>query len=135
MYSLSSTDGWYDGRPVTSGSTPLNLRSARSSSPTNTSITRTGLLSQIQSSRHSGNSVLCWRSVPSTKRFIRSLRKPRRNHNPRITVLSAFLHNQDPLRKSQPGLEGWLFNHLVGANQNACGDRDPERLGRFHVDD
>src|SRR5262249_515299 len=28
----------------------------------------------------------------------RSLRKPRRNHNPRITSLSAFLHNQDPLR-------------------------------------
>src|SRR5215467_8178567 len=98
MYSLSSTDGWYDGRPVTSGSTPLNLRSARSSSSTNTSITRTGLSSQIQSSRHSGNSVLCRRSVPSTKRFIRSLRKPRRNHNPRITSLTAFLHNQDPIR-------------------------------------
>src|SRR5215468_377872 len=96
MYSLSSTDGWYDGRPVTSGSTPLNLRFARSSSSTNTSITRTGLSSQIQSSRHSGNSVLWWRSVPSTKRFIRSLRKPRRNHNPRITSLSGFLHNQDP---------------------------------------
>src|SRR5262249_9247802 len=26
----------------------------------------------------------------------RSLRKPRRNHNPRITSFSAFLHNQDP---------------------------------------
>ena len=32
----------------------------------------------IQSSRHSGNSVLCPRSVPSTKRLIRSLRKSRR---------------------------------------------------------
>src|SRR5262249_14118157 len=48
-----------------------------------------------------GNSVLWWRSVPSTKRFIRSLRKPRRNHNPRITALSAFLHNQDPERTSR----------------------------------
>src|SRR5262245_14524451 len=96
MNSLSSTDGWYDGRPVASASIPLNLRSARSSSPTNTSITRTGLSSQIQSSRHSGNSVLWWRSVPSTKRFIRFLRKLRRNHNPRITSLSVFLHNQDP---------------------------------------
>src|SRR5262245_15018161 len=36
-----------------------------------TPITRTGLFSSIQSSRHSGNSVLCSRSVPSTKRFIR----------------------------------------------------------------
>ena len=32
----------------------------------------TGLFSSIQSSRHSGNSVLCPRSAPSTKRFIRS---------------------------------------------------------------
>src|SRR5215510_2178911 len=31
-----------------------------------------GLFSSIQSSRHSGNSVLCPRSVPSMKRFIRS---------------------------------------------------------------
>src|SRR5262245_30447471 len=100
MNSLSSTDGWYDGRPVASASIPLNLRSARSSSSTNTSITRTGLSSQIQSSRHSGNSVLWWRSVPSTKRFIRFLRKLRRNHNPRITSLSVFLHNQDPERTS-----------------------------------
>ena len=32
----------------------------------------TGLFSSIQSSRHSGNSVLCPRSAPSMKRFIRS---------------------------------------------------------------
>src|SRR5262245_27790950 len=112
MNSLSSTDGWYDGRPVASASIPLNLRSARSSSPTNTSITRTGLSSQIQSSRHSGNSVLWWRSVPSTKRFIRFLRKLRRNHNPRITSLSVFLHNQDP----QPTLsESLLYEWVIGA--------------------
>ena len=62
------------------GIDPAELSSARSSSSTKTSITRTGLSSQIQSSRHSGNSVLCPRSAPSTKRFIRSLRKSRRNH-------------------------------------------------------
>src|SRR5271165_6609409 len=32
--------------------------------------TRTGLFSPIQSSRHSGNSVDCLRSAPTTKRFI-----------------------------------------------------------------
>src|SRR6266498_3691346 len=98
MYSFKSTDGWYEGRPVASASTPPNLSSARSSRSTNTSIARTGLSSQIQSSRHSGNSVFCPRSVPSTKRFIRPLRKSRRNHTLRITSLSTFLHNQDPLR-------------------------------------
>src|SRR5262245_61272781 len=35
-------------------------------------MARTGLSSPIQSSRYSGNSVLCLRSVPSMKRFIRS---------------------------------------------------------------
>src|SRR4030088_1719062 len=72
MESFNSTDGWYEGRPVASGSTPQNRSSARSSPPTKTSITRTGLSSQIQSSRHSGKTVLCPRSIPSTKRFIRS---------------------------------------------------------------
>src|SRR3977135_546416 len=94
MYSFNSTDGWYEGRPVDSGSTPQNRSSARSSPPTKTSITRTGLSPQIQSSRHSGNSVLCPRSIPSTKRFIRSLRKSRRNHTARITLTRAFLHSQ-----------------------------------------
>src|ERR1700730_5283066 len=51
MESFNSTDGWYEGRPVASGSTPQNRSSARSSPPTKTSITRTGLSSQIQSSR------------------------------------------------------------------------------------
>jgi hypothetical protein len=51
-----------------------------SSSSTNTSITRTGLSSSIQSSRHSGNNVDCPRSTPSTKRFIAtSPRKSRQN--------------------------------------------------------
>ena len=39
---------------------------------TNTSIARTGLSSPTYSSSTAGNNVLCWRSVPSTKRFIRS---------------------------------------------------------------
>src|SRR6266511_3519587 len=131
MYSFKSTDVWYEGRPVASASTPPNLRSARSSSSTNTSITRTGLSSQIQSSRHSGNSVVWLRSVPSTKRFIRSLRKSRRNHTLRITSLSTFLHNQDPqLTLSEP-----LLDHLVGAAEQRERHREAERLGRLHVDD
>src|SRR5258707_4959433 len=52
------------------------------------------LSSQIQSSRHSGNSVLCPRSVPSTKRLIRSSRKSRGNHIARIKSGRAFLHSQ-----------------------------------------
>src|SRR5262245_13576366 len=38
--------------------------------PQTQSITRTGLLSSMKSSRHSGNSVVCPRSAPATKRFI-----------------------------------------------------------------
>src|SRR3990170_712397 len=59
------------------GATPSNPRSARSSTWTNASITRTGLLSSIQSSRHSGNNVDCPRSAPTTKRFIKPRRKSR----------------------------------------------------------
>src|ERR1700693_1323378 len=92
MERFNTTDGWYDGRPVVSGSTPQNRSSARSSPPTKTSITRTGLSSQIQSSRHSGKRVLCPRSIPSTKRFIRFLRKSRRNHTARITSTRVFTH-------------------------------------------
>jgi hypothetical protein len=67
-----SSPSMNEGRPVASGLTPQDFNSARSSSPTKASMTRTGLSSQIQSSRHSGKSVLCPRSMPSTKRFIRS---------------------------------------------------------------
>src|ERR1700738_3703486 len=49
---------------VAAGSTPSNPRSRRSSASTNTSTARTGLLSSTQSSRHSGNRVVCWRSAP-----------------------------------------------------------------------
>jgi hypothetical protein len=58
----------YDGRPVAAGSTPSKLIPAKSSAPTNTSITRTGLLSSMKSSRHPGNGVHCPRSASSTKR-------------------------------------------------------------------
>src|SRR5207302_9050022 len=101
--------GRYEGRPVASRSTPPNLSSARSSPPTKTSITRTGLSSSIQSSRHSGNRVLCPRSIPSTKRFIRFLRKSRRNHTSRITSTSAFLHSQGHEQKCKPRHSA-LFN-------------------------
>src|SRR3984957_3032149 len=92
MYSFRRTDGWYDGRPVAAGSTPSKLISARSSASTNASIMRTGLLSSMKSSRHSGNSVHCPRSASSTKRLIDSSRKnhariitaPRRFHTARV---------------------------------------------------
>jgi hypothetical protein len=47
-----------------------NPRPERSSFSTKASIARTGLPSSIQSSRHSGNSVVCPRSTPSMKRLI-----------------------------------------------------------------
>src|SRR3954470_20825511 len=58
---------------------PSNPSLARSSASTNASTARTGLLSLIQSSRHSGNKVDCPRSAPTRKRFIRSSRKSREN--------------------------------------------------------
>src|SRR5262245_26617722 len=39
--------------------------------------------------------------MPSTNRFIRPLRKSRKNHNARITSPNAFLHTQDPKRGSR----------------------------------
>src|ERR1700726_756279 len=93
MESFNSTDGWYEGRPVASGSTPQNRSPARSSPPTKTSIARTGLSSQIQSSRHSGNNVLCPRSTPSTKRLI----------GPTLTGCLAFLFPALRWRQSGTG--------------------------------
>src|SRR3954464_13259881 len=61
---------------------PSNPSLARSSASTNASTARTGLLSLIQSSRHSGNKVDCPRSAPTKKRFIDSLPPNREeNHN------------------------------------------------------
>src|ERR1700730_17345406 len=96
MYSLRRTEGWYEGRPVAAGSTPSKLISAKSSASTNTSITRTGLLSSMKSSRHSGNSVHCPRSACSTKRLINSPIESRENHN----SSTAFSHSQGQFRKS-----------------------------------
>ena len=58
----------------TAGRQELSLKpsSTRLSPSTNISTARTGLLSSIQSSRHSGNSVDCSRSAPSMNRFITS---------------------------------------------------------------
>ena len=53
----------------------------RSSASTNASITRTGLLSSTQSSRHSGNSVDCARSAPAMKRFINPPANHEENHS------------------------------------------------------
>src|SRR5271170_1831125 len=56
-------------------------------------MTLTGLFSLNQSSRHSGNSVLCQRSEPSMKRLIRSSRKSHENPTARIKSSDAFLHS------------------------------------------
>src|ERR1043166_7616627 len=96
MYSFRRAEGWYDGRPVAAGSTPSKLISPKSSASTNTSITRTGLLSSMKSSRHSGNNVHCPRSASSTKRPINLSRESRENHNSD----TAFSHSQGHLRTS-----------------------------------
>src|SRR5215475_11214558 len=64
------------------------LRSQRAS---NASITRTGLLSSMKSSRHSGKSIHCPRSASSTKHLINSPAESQENHNSR----TAFSHSQN----------------------------------------
>ena len=54
------------------------------------------IASPIQSPRHSGNSVLCPRSVPSTKRLIRSTANGAESYR----EISAFSHSQG---HSRPG--------------------------------
>src|SRR4030095_15342140 len=95
MYSFRRTEGRYDGRPVAAGSTPSKLISAKSSASTNASITRTGLLSSMKSSRHSGSSVHCPRSASSTKRPINLSQESRENHNSG----TAFSHSQGQSRQ------------------------------------
>ena len=56
---------------------------------------RTGLLSSMKSSRHSGNSVHCPRSASSTKRLIDPPTESRGNHNSG----TAFSHSQDHSRR------------------------------------
>src|ERR671910_3573753 len=89
MYSLSRMAGWYDGRPVASGTTPPKPSALRSSASTKASMTRTGLFSSTQSSRASGNRVVWLRSTPSTKRLIGS---PKQCWE--IISAAAFLHSQ-----------------------------------------
>jgi hypothetical protein len=73
-----------DGRPVILAEIGNGLVVRReplqkpdTSASTNASTTRTGLLSSMKSSRHSGNSVDCPRSAPSMNRFIDCPRKSR----------------------------------------------------------
>src|SRR3954454_14629258 len=100
MYNFRRIEGWYDGRPVAAGSIPSKLISAKSSASTNTSITRTGLLSSTKSSRHSGNSVHCPRSDSLTKRLINPPVESRENHNSG----TAFSHSQGQKLTSDPDL-------------------------------
>ncbi len=58
--------------------------------------TRTGLLSSMKSSRHSGNSVHCPRSASSTKRLVNSPTESRENHNSG----TAFSHSLGQFRTS-----------------------------------
>ncbi len=90
----AATSPRHCARPLVraAGSTPSKFISARSSASTNASIMRTGLLSSMKSSRHSGNSDQCRRSAASTKRLINSSRRnrariiriPRRFHTARV---------------------------------------------------
>src|SRR4051794_38787166 len=76
---------------------PSNPSFARSSASTNASTARTGLLSSIHSSRHSGNKVDCPRSAPTRKRFIRSSRNSCGNFTVRINLAKPFLRSQGQL--------------------------------------
>jgi hypothetical protein len=71
-------------RPVVSAATPSNPDLDKSSLPTKVSITRTGLPSSIQSSRHPETTLPETRSIPLTKRLIEFPRKMQLNHTARI---------------------------------------------------
>jgi len=74
----------YDGRQSPPAQ-PLQAHLSQSSASTNTSITRTGLLSSMIIIEHSGNSVHCPRSASSTKRLINPHRITE-NHNSQHSV-------------------------------------------------
>ena len=86
-------------------------------------MTRTGLLSSTQSSRHSGNKLDCPRSAPATKRFI----DPPRNHQGNHSTLSVF---------TQPGSEAAI--HLPACERPFLArfgpPRDHEQLGWRRAD-
>src|ERR687897_1581411 len=116
MYSLSRMAGWYDGRPVASGTTPPKPSALRSSASTKASMTRTGLFSSTQSSRLSGNRVVWLRSTPSTKRLIGSpkqgwailpllaLSRRQRFDTTRVNRRHLAEVREDPLRPSKRNL-------------------------------
>ena len=79
-----------------------NPNSARPSLSTKASIARTGLSWYIQSSRYSGNTVACPRSVPSTKRFIRSPANYAGIITPESPHPTAFSHSQGQERRFGP---------------------------------
>jgi hypothetical protein len=85
---LHSASELIDRRPVTSGSTPLNPSSPKSSSSTNTSMTRTGLSSSIQSSRYFNDL------------FERSRRQFRARFDWRVTDLCASSRLRDGSRET-----------------------------------
>src|SRR3954471_20092023 len=134
MYSFRRTEG-YDGRRVAAGSTPSNLISAKSSASTNTSITRTGLLSLMKSSRHSGNSVHCPRSASSTKRPMNVSQQSPENLTaaPRFHTARVIFGSRraQPLR---PLFTRLLFDHLICKRHQVRRHLKTDGLGGLQVD-
>src|SRR5215813_2672439 len=112
MYSFNRVEGWYAGRPVAAGSTPSKPNSAESSASTNASITRTGLLSSMKSSRHSGNNVVCPRSAPAMKRFI----DPLENHQEKHSSGAFSPPNDNVSEREPPSLVGGARRGSVNRN-------------------
>ena len=107
---------------------PINPSSARSSPSTKTSITRTGLSSPIQSSRHSGSSVLCPRSVPSTNRFIRSPQFAQKSYRENQIKQGVFTQ---PRPKADIG-EAFQYPYLNGYDALFLALGDRHEAARVH---
>src|SRR4029079_6802441 len=106
--------------PVASGATPSKPSLNKSSFSTKASITRTGLSSSIQSSRHSGNNAACPRSTPSTKRFIRS--SQRQNQCPE-NLTRKCVFTQPGSNSDGPTMQigGYSVVLTMDAQGEACG--------------
>src|SRR5262249_31324000 len=149
--------------PVTSGATPSNPNLDKSRLSTKTSITRTGLFSLIQSARHSGKSVACPRSIPSTKRFIRPPAASNHcceNHTKRrvftqpgsncdMAASPCHFRSSPISRHSSPRppcrrcaktdhnalqQKSRLLDHLVGGREHRGRNFEPKRVGSLEVD-